>query len=238
VVAHFHYVLFGGSIFAIFGGMYYWLPKFTGKLFDETIGQVHFWLMLIGFNLTFFPMHMSGLLGMPRRISTYSGENGWDVWNMMSSIGAFTIAASILVFMINVVLMMRRGKTAGADPWDGRTLEWTIPSPPPHYNFAEIPVVHARDPLWHEKYTEDETGHPLPIVAGAADGHDEHDEHGGHDIHMPSPSYFPLIAAIGLPIIALGFIYDYALIALGAAILFFGIYGWALEPATEEESPL
>jgi cytochrome c oxidase subunit 1 len=235
-VAHFHYVLFGGSIFALFAGFYYWLPKFTGKLLNDTIGQVHFWLMLIGFNLTFFPMHMSGLLGMPRRISTYSEGQGWDIWNLMSTIGAFTIAASVLLFIINVIYSMRRGQKAGNDPWDGRTLEWTIPSPPPHYNFAQIPTVHARDPFWHEKYTEDETGRPLPVVAGAANGHEEGDgEHGGHDIHMPSPSYFPLIAALGFPIMATGFIYDYALVAVGATVLFVGIYGWAMEPATEEE---
>jgi cytochrome c oxidase subunit I len=237
IVAHFHYVLFGGSIFALFAGAYYWLPKFTGKLLNDKIGQVHFWVMFVGFNLTFFPMHISGLLGMPRRISHYSGDQGWDLWNAMSSVGAFMIATSILIFIINVVLSMRRGEPAGNDPWDGRTLEWTIPSPPPHYNFEKIPTVHARDPFWHEKYAEDAEGRPIPVVAGAANGHEEegHDEHGGHGIHMPSPSYFPLIAAIGLPIMALGFIYDYALVAVGAVILFFGIYGWALEPATEPE---
>jgi cytochrome c oxidase subunit I len=237
VVAHFHYVLFGGAIFALFAGFYYWLPKFMGKLLDDRLGQIQFWLMLIGFNLTFFPMHISGLLGMPRRISTYSGDQGWDLWNMLSSIGAFTIAASVLTFIINVVYSLRRGEPAGNDPWDGRTLEWTIPSPPPHYNFEKIPIVHSRDPFWHEKYTEDEQGRPIPVVAGAANGHDEesHDEHGGHGIHMPSPSYFPLIAALGFPIMATGLIYDYALVAVGAAVLFVGIYGWAFEPATESE---
>ena len=240
VVAHFHYVLFGGSIFALFGGVYYWFPKFTGKLLNDTVGQVHFWLMLIGFNLTFFPMHISGLLGMPRRIYTYSGENGWDLWNLMSTIGAFTIATSILIFIINVVFSLRRGEKSGEDPWDGRTLEWTIPSPPPHYNFEKIPTVHARDQFWHEKYTEDAEGRPIPVVAGAANGHEEeghedHEDHGGHGIHMPSPSYFPLLAALGFPIMATGFIYDYALVAVGAAVLFVGIYGWALEPPAEEE---
>jgi len=238
VVAHFHYVLFGGAIFALFAGFYYWLPKFTGKLLDDRLGQIHFWLMLIGFNLTFFPMHISGLLGMPRRISTYSEGQGWDFWNLLSTIGAFTIALSILTFIINVLYSLRRGEAAGYDPWDGRTLEWTIPSPPPHYNFEKIPVVHARDPFWHEKYTEDEQGRPIPVVAGAANGHEAeaHEEHGGgHGIHMPSPSYFPLIAALGFPIMATGLIYDYALVAVGAAVLFVGIYGWALEPATEGE---
>ena len=130
----------------------------------------------------------------------------------MSTVGAFTIAASVLLFIINFIYSMRSGEKAGNDPWDGRTLEWTIPSPPPHYNFAEIPTVHARDAFWHEKYTEDADGPPAPGRGRrAANGHeDEHGEHDGHDIHMPSPSYFPLIAALGLPIMALGFIYDYA----------------------------
>ena len=234
VVAHFHYVLFGGAIFGLFAGIYYWFPKFTAKLLNDTMGQAHFWLMLIGFNLTFFPMHMSGLLGMPRRISTYSEGQGWDLWNLMSTVGAFFIAFSILLFIINVIISLRRGQRAGNDPWDGRTLEWAIPSPPPHYNFAEIPVVHARDAFWHQKYTEDAQGVPVPVVAGAANGEEEHEEHAGHGIHMPSPSYFPLIAALGFPLIALGLIYDYAIVPVGAALLIVGIYGWAMEPATEE----
>jgi cytochrome c oxidase subunit 1 len=180
-------------------------------------------------------MHISGLLGMPRRISTYSGDQGWDLWNMLSSIGAFTIATSVLIFIINVIYSLRRGEPAGNDPWDGRTLEWTIPSPPPHYNFEKIPVVHTRDPFWHDKYTEDEQGRPIPVVAGAANGHEEEGHGGGHGIHMPSPSYFPLIAALGFPIMATGFIYDYALVAVGAVVLFFGIYAWAMEPPTEPE---
>ena len=238
VVAHFHYVLFGGSIFALFGGIYYWFPKFTGRFLNETLGHIHFWLMLIGFNLTFFPMHMSGLLGMPRRIYTYPSGYGWDFWNLISSIGAFTIALSVLIFIINFLISVRRGKEAPADPWDARTLEWTIPSPPPHYNFAEIPVVHARDEFWHRKYQEDEQGNVIPVLAGAAHapeaahtGYGGHDE---HDIHMPSPSFFPLMASLGFPFIAVGIIYDYALVPVGVALLLIGIFGWALEPATEE----
>ncbi|MGH2394142.1 MAG: cbb3-type cytochrome c oxidase subunit I, partial [Candidatus Limnocylindria bacterium] len=222
IVGHLHYVLIGGVVFPIFAGVYYWWPKFTGKLLDERLGRWNFWLLFAGTNVTFFPMHIVGLLGMPRRIYTYSGDQGWDLWNAMSTVGAFMIATSILIFIINVVLSMRRGEPAGNDPWDGRTLEWTIPSPPPHYNFEKIPTVHARDPFWHEKNAEDAEGRPIPVVAGAANGHEEegHDEHGGHGIHMPSPSYFPVIAAIGLPIMSLGFIYDYALVAVGAVILF------------------
>jgi len=242
VVAHFHYVLFGGAVFALFGGIYYWFPKFTGKLMDDMLGQIQFWLLLIGFNLTFFPMHMSGLLGMPRRIYTYDSDMGWNLWNMLSTIGAFTIAVAVLVFMVNFVISLRNGKASGKDPWDGRTLEWSIPAPVPHYNFAQIPQVRHRDDFWHQKYQEDEEGNVVPIVAGAAiapdappGGHDDHDEEEHHDIHLPSPSYFPLIASLGFPLIATGLIYDYALVPVGATLVLVGLFGWAMEPATEEE---
>jgi cytochrome c oxidase subunit I len=242
VVAHFHYVLFGGAIFALFGGIYYWLPKFTNRMFNEVIAHTHFWIMFIGFNMTFFPMHVSGLLGMPRRIYTYSDDMGWNLWNLLSSIGAFLIALSVLLFIINYVysIILKRGEVAGADPWDARTLEWSISSPPPHYNFAEIPRVHARDEHWHQKYREDAEGNVLPAMAGAAiaevthgDGDEHEEEHA--DVRMPSPSYFPLIAAVGLPVIATGLIYDYALVPVGATMLLVGIYGWALEPVMEED---
>jgi cytochrome c oxidase subunit 1 len=237
VVAHFHQVLVGGALFALFGGIYYWFPKFTGKLLNEWLGQVHFWLMFIGFNLTFQPMMILGLMGMPRRISTYPDELGWGLWNMMATVGAFMIAVSIIAFIANVVLTARRGERASADPWDGRTLEWSIPSPPPPYNFAEIPQVKALDDFWHRKYVESEEGVPVPVVAGGATAERAaaHDEgHGdGHGIHMPLPSFWPVVAALGPMIIAFGFIYDYALVAAGAAIMLVGIYGWALEPDAE-----
>lgn len=233
IVAHFHYVLFGGAIFALFGGAYYWFPKFTGKLMNEQLGQLNFWTLFVGFNLTFFPMHMSGLLGMPRRIYTYSEGQGWDLWNLIATIGAFVIAFSVSVFIVNLVLSLMRGEKSGSDPWDGRTLEWSLPSPVPHYNFKEIPHVHSLDDFWHRKYTEDEAGQPIPIVAGGAEDDEEHD---GHGIHMPSPSYFPLIASTGFPVIATGLIYHTALVPVGAALLLVGLYGWAMEPATEERA--
>jgi cytochrome c oxidase subunit 1 len=229
-------VLFGGAIFGLFAGIYYWAPKFTGRLLNEKLGQLNFWLMFIGFNLTFQPMMVAGLLGMPRRIASYPENYGWDLWNALATAGAFTIAAGVLVFIINFIWSAKNGEEAGEDPWDGRTLEWTIPSPPPHYNFAKIPVVHGIDAFWHEKYVEDPNGRPVPIPAGAAavahgdEGHGAgHDE--GHDIHMPAPSYWPLIAAIGLPTIALGLLYSYAIVAVGGIVLLTGIYGWVLEPA-------
>ena len=237
VVAHFHQVLFGGAMFGLFAGVYYWFPKFTGRLLHEGWGLLHFWLMFIGFNLTFQPMMVLGMLGMPRRIYTYQEGLGWEVLNFVSTVGAFTIAVSILVFIYNVVVSLRSRQRAGDDPWDGRTLEWSIPSPVPAYNFATIPRVHARDDFWHRKYVEDEQGRPIPVVAGAAghpppsQGHEEPE--GGHGIHMPSPSFFPLIAALGLPIIGFGVIYDWAVVAAGVVVLLVGLYGWALEPASE-----
>ena len=238
VVAHLHQVLIGGSLFGLFAGAYYWFPKFTGRMLNERLGQLHFWTMFIGFNVAFQPMMILGFLGMPRRISSYDAGLGWGLWNMMATVGAYFIAVSAAVFMYNVVKSLRSGERAGADPWDARTLEWAIPSPPPPYNFAEIPTVHVVDDFWHQKYVEDKDAQPVPVVAGGAQAEaEEHeaDEHeaGGHKIHMPSPSYWPLLAALGPPIVATGFIYDFALVAVGAVILLVGVYGWAMEPATE-----
>src|SRR5262249_51246550 len=135
VVAHFHYVLFGGSLFGLFAGLYYWWPKMLGRRLDERLGQLHFWLMLVSFNLTFFPMHFLGLMGMPRRIYTYPAGLAWDFWNRVATVGAFGIGLATLVFAWNAARSLAgRGGRAGADPWDGRTLEWAIPSPPPAYN--------------------------------------------------------------------------------------------------------
>lgn len=242
IVAHFHYVLFGGAIFGLFSGIYYWFSKFTGKMLSEGIGMLHFWLMLIGFNLTFFPHHMLGLLGMPRRIYTYPEGMGWDLYNLISTVGAFVIAASILVFIFNFIYSLAKGRRAPADPWDGRTLEWTIPSPPPPYNFAQIPLVHARDEAWHRKYAEDQDGRVVRVPAGAEHNADAHEAeaHGGH-IHMPLPSVFPLVAALGIPMIAFGLVYFrepwgewiLPLIPSGVMVLLAGLYAWALEPAAE-----
>jgi cytochrome c oxidase subunit 1 len=233
IVAHLHYVLFGGAILGLFSGIYYWWPKFTGHLFSERLGQVHFWLMLVGFNLTFGPMHILGLQGMPRRIYQWPAGMGWDLWNMVSTVGAFLIALSILVFMANAVLSVARGEPAGADPWDGRTLEWTIASPPPHYNFAEIPTVRHRDELWHRKYAEDESGRVVTVVAGAAHAADGDGNHDEVHVDMPNPSYWPVVAAAGMPLIGYGLIFHWIFIPAGVVLLLAGLYGWKIEPLEE-----
>ncbi len=150
VIAHFHYVLFGGSVFGIFAGLYYWVPKILGRMFDDKIGRAQAILMWIGFNVTFFPMHILGLRGMPRRIVTYDPGRGWDLYNLVATIGAFTIAFSVLLFIINCIKLIN-GERAGKDPWEGNTLEWTTDSPPPEYNFAKLPTVHSDRPLFDER---------------------------------------------------------------------------------------
>jgi len=155
VIAHFHYVIVGAIVFMIFAAIYYWFPKATGRLLDERLGRWHFWLFLIGFHLTFDTMHFPGLLGMPRRIYTYAADRGWGTLNMICTIGAVFQAAGLLIFVFNIVRSLRKGQSAGNDPWDAWTLEWTTSSPPPEYNFAETPVVRSRRPLWDLKHPTD-----------------------------------------------------------------------------------
>ena len=214
VVAHIHYVLFGGTVFGLFAGMYYWWPKMTGRLLGERLGKLHFWLMFVGMNLAFFPMHIIGLLGMPRRIYTYAPELGVAKLNLVSTVGAFLIGASIPVFLINVWRTRKRGKVAGNDPWGGATLEWTIPSPPPPHNFDVIPTVASRLPRWSMTQL-------TAIPEGAELGKP----------HAPAGSWWPLVAACGLPVLALAPLTHTLWVAfLGAAILITGIYRWAFEP--------
>ena len=155
VVAHFHYVIVGAILFCIFGAVYYWYPKITGRMLNETLGKVHFWLFVIGFHLTFDLMHIPGILGMPRRIYTYEPGRGWDTWNALVSVGALVQGIATLVFLANLIISYFRGQKAGNDPWDAWTLEWSVSSPPPSYNFAIVPSVSSRRPLWDRKHPED-----------------------------------------------------------------------------------
>ncbi|HEY7036103.1 MAG TPA: cytochrome c oxidase subunit I [Thermomicrobiales bacterium] len=264
VIAHFHYVLFGGSIFGLLGGIYFWFPKLTGKMLDEKIGKWHFWATFIGFNATFFPMHFLGLQGMPRRQYTYTADSGFGTWSLVVTIGAYFLAFSFLIFIYNLWHSLRHGEPAGDNPWDAPTLEWSIPSPPPVYNFATIPTISHRDPLWWEKYGGHEP-HDVEetvevkiagIKVGETQVPDEEPveqaqrrtavetatkEDVAH-IHMPNPSYYPLITALGLFVAALGLLIGEPVlnigllhlpfgVALGAAILALGAYGWSFEPA-------
>ncbi|MFL6829622.1 MAG: cbb3-type cytochrome c oxidase subunit I, partial [Sphingomicrobium sp.] len=159
LVAHFHYVLIGGAVFPLLGILTYWFPKITGRMMDETLGKIGFWTIFLGFQLAFFPMHLSGLLGMPRRVYTYPAGLGLELPNLLSTIGAFVVAAAVLLFVVNALMSYFRGAIAPDNPWDAASLEWATSSPPPAYNFAHIPVVESRTPLW------DEPGE-LPVVTG------------------------------------------------------------------------
>jgi cytochrome c oxidase subunit 1 len=155
VVGHFHWVLIGGTLFGVFAGIHYWYPKVTGRMLSERLAKWQFWLLLVGFFLTFAPMHVAGVLGMPRRIYTYDPDRGWAIWNQLATLGALIQAPSFLIFAFNLVWSLRHGEPAGDDPWDAWTLEWATSSPPPSYNFESIPVVHSRRPLWDLKHPDD-----------------------------------------------------------------------------------
>ena len=184
IVAHIHYVLFGGAIFGIFSGIYYWFPKITGRMYDEKLGKLNFWIMFIAQNLTFFPMHWVGMQGMPRRIFTYDSEMGWAFWNAFETVAAYAVAFGVLIFVINMIKSWTGGKKAGDDPWDGRTLEWSIPSPPPVYNFRDIPVVKSLDDFWHTKQNSSDSDTKTKSKTKIS------------DIHLPQHSYWPFLVSV------------------------------------------
>jgi cytochrome c oxidase subunit 1 len=216
VVAHIHYVLFGGTVLGLFAGIYYWWPKMTGRLLSETLGKWHFWLTFLGMNLAFFPMHFIGLLGMPRRIYTYAPELGVARLNLVSTLGALVLGVAVLVFLWNMWRSRTRGRPAPNDPWGGATLEWSIASPPPVYNFTVIPTVANRLPRWKTEHHEPMRDPPAVPPA---------------PIHVPGGSHWPLIAALALPILALApLTHTLWLALLGAVILVGAVYRWAFEP--------
>src|SRR5688572_10054481 len=214
VVAHFHYVLIGGLIFAVFGSLYYWFPKVTGKFMSERIGQWNFWLFFIGFNLTFMPQHWIGLLGMPRRIFTYSAELGVTGLNQVSTVGAYIQAVAVILLFYNLVKSLRTGAPAGSNPWGSATLEWATTSPPAEHNFNRIPTIRSREPLWVEN----------DAVCAAAQGPLE-------PMHMPPPSYWPIFTAVGAFLtfaLFLAPVWWAPLIGLTWTAI--GVINWAYEP--------
>jgi cytochrome c oxidase subunit 1 len=235
IVAHFHYVLFGGAFFGFMGGFYFYWPKAFGYMLNESLGKANFWLMLLGFNLTFAPMHVLGLQGMSRRIYTYDPGYGFEFWNKVATIGAFTLASSVALFVVNIFYSKVKAKNlppVGPDPWDGRTIEWMVPSPTPAYNFDPIPTVTRVDDFWYRKYGETKDGTLVRIASTAEVAQQRTD---GKGIHLPSPSYWPIVLAFGLPIAAYGLIFSLWLALVGAIIVVGAIYGWIMEPPDDPD---
>ena len=237
IVAHFHYVLFGGAFFGFVAGFYFWWPKVFGHRLREGLGKAHFWVMLVGFNLTFGPMHILGLQGMPRRTHSYFDGYGFNVWNLVSTIGAFLIAVAFLIFFTNIWLSRRDAKAGrldppGPDPWDSRSLEWMTASPTPTHNFDHTPVITHRDEFWYRKYGETDDQR-LAKIADA-----EQVAQTGHrtDVHLPSPSYWPILLCVSFPLIGYGLIFNLGFAFAGAFVLVLSIYGLALEPADDPDA--
>jgi cytochrome c oxidase subunit 1 len=238
VVAHLHYVLIGGAVFPLFGAWYYWFPKITGRLMSERLGRLQFWLFFIGFNVAFYPMHHLGLQGMPRRVYTYADEMGWGPLNLLISVGAFVIALSVLLFIVNVVSALRRGAIAGDNPWGAGTLEWGTASPPPAYNFDHPPIVRTREPLWE----------PLPEapaepthVSGLAESPREAlittvvDAMPDHRATFPEPSVWPFVSSVAVSVMFIGSIFTpWAIVWGGIPVAIFAtLWFWPKRAETE-----
>ncbi|HEU4643048.1 MAG TPA: cytochrome c oxidase subunit I [Gemmatimonadaceae bacterium] len=225
IVAHFHYVLIGGAVFPLFGAFYYWYPKLTGRMLGETLGQWNFWLFFIGFNITFFPMHLLGLEGMPRRVYTYPAGMGWGGLNLLASLGAPLIIASVAVFLVNVWRSRRHGAVAGENPWDAPTLEWATSSPPASYGFAHIPVVHGRTPLW-------ETRDELPVITGLRTDcrevlvTDVMDAEPDHRYGQAGPSVWPFMLALAAAAGIIASIFSPWGTPLGVVLATIALAGW------------
>ncbi len=234
IVAHFHYVLFGGALFGFMSGMYFWWPKAFGYKLNEAHGKFNFWAMVVGFNLTFGPMHILGLQGMPRRMHTYDDAMGFNLWNFVATIGSFILAVGTLWVLVNALISYRAWAQAGrpnvgADPWDARTIEWSIQSPAPEHNFDYTPTITSLDDFWHRKYAEVEDGKLRRVATG-----DEIAQPGnGEGVHLPAPSYWPLVLSLAMPVLGYAIIFTLWLAIPGLLLLFAGLYGWALEPADD-----
>jgi len=242
IVAHFHYVLFGGAVFGLFSGFYYWWPKMFGKTLNEKLGKANFWLMVIGMNMTFGPMHILGLQGQPRRMYQWTearaGEGFFNLafWNQIASIGSLILTLGIFLFIVNVIKTARSKERAPLDPWDARTLEWMTSSPPKEHNFDVIPTVHHLDEFFHRKYEQDPVTHEYKQIATAEEILADQEAHADKHIHMPSPSYWPIVLAATLPIITIGVIYSIPVAIVGGIFLVLAMFGWALEPSTAPET--
>jgi cytochrome c oxidase subunit I len=234
VVAHFHYVLIGGAVFPLIGAVYYWFPKITGRMLSEAVGRWNFWLAFIGFNVAFFPMHILGLIGMPRRVYTYTPEMGWDHLNLLSTLGALLFAMSFALLIANVIHSLRRGEFASDNPWDASTLEWATSSPPPPYNFSRIPAVNHRDPLWAD-------GENLPVVAGLSverrevllSSIAEAEPHSREA--SPEPSIWPLLTALATTVFFIGSIFTPWAVVWGTPPIAVALIGWFWPTGTKED---
>jgi cytochrome c oxidase subunit 1 len=244
VVGHFHYVIVGGAVMGLFAGFYYWWPKMFGRMLNERLGSWNFWLMFFGINLTFGPMHILGMQGQPRRMVVWpekiTGDGFFDLafWNRVATIGSFVIALGVLLFIVNI-FKSAKGPKAPLDPWDARTLEWLTSSPPKEHNFDRVPTVHALDEYFHRKYEEVENpdgSHSLRKVRTAEELQAEEEANADAHIHLPSPSYWPIVLAFGLPVIAYGVIFNLILSFVGLAIVLLGMFGWALEPSVADDT--
>lgn len=238
IVAHLHYVLIGGAVFPLLGAMFLWFPKITGRMMNERAGHISFWLTFIGFNITFFPMHKLGMTGMTRRIYTYLPETGWGTLNLVSSLGAGLLALGVLIFVGNALYSLRRGEIAGPDPWGGDTLEWSTTSPPPHYNFLQLPVVSGREPLWNEPEN-------APVVTGLATTKREIlitrllDAEPDHRYVLPNPSIWPFLAAVATSGMFVALLFTPWAFPIGLAItaVFVIAWFWPTTPHKEGETP-
>jgi cytochrome c oxidase subunit I len=244
VVAHLHYVLVGINLFPVVAGFYFWLPKMTGRMLSERLGRWNFWTMFIGFNLGFFPMHIAGLLGMPRRIYTYPAGLGWDTVNLVTTLGAYVFAVGIVLFLVNVAWSLRRGPAAGPNPWDAPTLEWTTASPPPPYNFAVLPTVASRDPLWEDRLQEGPERSVIDRGPTLDEGRETLgvtplDAEPSEVLTMPEDSLYPFLLALSLLATFYGLLTGtWALAIAGGALVAVTTIGWLwpASPPTPEET--